>query len=245
MEPAGTRYRTFHSQVANTEVSYLVYLPPEYDNAPTKRYPVIYWLHGLGGDQRTGASYVGMLDAAIKANQTPAMIVILVNGMRSSFYCDSADGKLPVESVIIKDLIPQIDVVVENSTPGVMARRGLGYEDLRAINPRIILFMNSTFGSTGPYKDLKALIDAAKGKPDAIPFASAGVGSATHWVFAALLTSVFPTMMALLAPGVVFLPGFKSDMTGTKAMALEAWALGRHGIRPMPATTTRAPPNWS
>jgi enterochelin esterase-like enzyme len=117
-EPAGTRYRTFHSEIAHRDVSYLVYLPPAYEDAGKNHYPVIYWLHGLGGDQRSGAPYVRMLDAAIKANQAPAMIVILVNGMRSSFYTDSADGRLPVESVILKDLIPHVD-----STYRTIARR--------------------------------------------------------------------------------------------------------------------------
>ncbi|MCX7825719.1 MAG: alpha/beta hydrolase-fold protein, partial [Verrucomicrobiae bacterium] len=37
------------------------------------------------------------------------VIVVFVNGMVKSFYCDSSDGKCPVESVIIKDLIPHVD----------------------------------------------------------------------------------------------------------------------------------------
>jgi endo-1,4-beta-xylanase len=49
------------------------------------------------------------LDAAIRAGKSPAMIAVLVNGTRDSFYCDSPDGKWPVESVIIKELIPHID----------------------------------------------------------------------------------------------------------------------------------------
>jgi endo-1,4-beta-xylanase len=48
-------------------------------------------------------------DAAIEAGKTPPMLIVFVNGVRNSFYCDSADGKVPVETVIIKDLIPHID----------------------------------------------------------------------------------------------------------------------------------------
>lgn len=51
----------------------------------------------------------------------------------------------------IKRLIPSIDIVVENSTPGVMARRGLGYADLAAINPRLIMASVSGFGQSGSY----------------------------------------------------------------------------------------------
>lgn len=115
---AGTQYRIFRSQCLTNDVSYLAYLPPTYEGDTGKRFPVIYWLHGLGGNQRTGSKYVAKLDAAMKAGQAPAMIVVLVNGMRSSFYCDSVDGKVPVESVIIKDLIPHVD-----STFRTIARR--------------------------------------------------------------------------------------------------------------------------
>jgi enterochelin esterase-like enzyme len=108
-EPAGTHYRTFFSHLAQGEVSYLVYLPPTYESEPAQRYPSVYWLHGLNGDQRSGATFVAQLDAAIRAGKAPAMIAILVNGMRDSFYVDSKDGKWPIESVIVKELIPHVD----------------------------------------------------------------------------------------------------------------------------------------
>ncbi|MHC4537798.1 MAG: alpha/beta hydrolase-fold protein, partial [Planctomycetota bacterium] len=53
-EPAATKYRTFYSKTINSEVSYLTYTPPDYDTAEGKRYPVVYWLHGLNGNQRRG-----------------------------------------------------------------------------------------------------------------------------------------------------------------------------------------------
>jgi enterochelin esterase-like enzyme len=108
-EPNGTKYKTFASKVLGADVSYLVYLPPGYDKE-AKRYPVIFWLHGLGGGQRGGATnFVPHVDAAIRKGALPACIVVLVNGMVNSWYCDWANGKLPIESVIIKDLIPHID----------------------------------------------------------------------------------------------------------------------------------------
>ncbi len=108
-EPAGTKYRTFSSKTIQGDVSYLIYLPPDYNTATTKHYPVVYWLHGLGGNQRGGAVFVAQLDAAIKAGQAPPMIAVLVNGLRDSRYYDSFDGKRPVETVIIRELIPYID----------------------------------------------------------------------------------------------------------------------------------------
>lgn len=107
--PAGAQYRTFRSSAIGGEVSYLVYLPPDYQAAGARRYPVVYWLHGLGGNQRSGATFVASLDAAIKAQAAPPMIAVLVNGLRDSRYCDSFDGQRPVETVIVKDLIPHVD----------------------------------------------------------------------------------------------------------------------------------------
>jgi enterochelin esterase-like enzyme len=95
--------------VRGSNVSYLVWVPPGYDQQ-TNRYPVIYWLHGMGGNQRGGATmFVPHVADAIKAGTLPPVIVVLINGMVKSFYCDSSDGQCPMESVIIKDLIPHVD----------------------------------------------------------------------------------------------------------------------------------------
>ena len=107
--PNDTQYRTFQSQVLGREVSYLVWLPPGYEQGK-KHYPVIYWLHGMGGNQRAGAMmFVPHIQAAIQSGQLPPVIVVLVNGMVKSFYCDASNGQCPMESVIIKDLIPHVD----------------------------------------------------------------------------------------------------------------------------------------
>jgi endo-1,4-beta-xylanase len=108
--PNGTQYKTFASKVlGGREVSYLIYLPPGYDEQ-TDRYPVIYWLHGMGGNQAGGAMmFVPQFEAAVREGASPPAIVVLVNGMVKSFYCDSSDGQRPVESVIVKDLIPHVD----------------------------------------------------------------------------------------------------------------------------------------
>jgi crotonobetainyl-CoA:carnitine CoA-transferase CaiB-like acyl-CoA transferase len=64
-------------------------------------------------------------------------------------------------------LAADADIVVENFRPGVMARLGLDYAALRAVNPNIILTSISNFGQTGPYRDLAAseITLAAMGGP--------------------------------------------------------------------------------
>ena len=54
---------------------------------------------------------------------------------------------------LVKQLVQRSDVVVQNFATGVMARMGLGYETLKAINPHIILASISGYGQSGPYKD--------------------------------------------------------------------------------------------
>ncbi|MBM4406005.1 MAG: CoA transferase [Chloroflexi bacterium] len=56
---------------------------------------------------------------------------------------------------IIKALIADADVLIENQQPGVMRELGLDYERLERINPRLVMTSISTFGQTGPYKDYK------------------------------------------------------------------------------------------
>ena len=51
---------------------------------------------------------------------------------------------------LIKELVRESDIVTENFAAGVIARRGLGYEDLRAIKPDIIMMSGSPHGQTGP-----------------------------------------------------------------------------------------------
>jgi crotonobetainyl-CoA:carnitine CoA-transferase CaiB-like acyl-CoA transferase len=57
---------------------------------------------------------------------------------------------------VAKELVSWADVVMENFTPGVMDKWGLGYEALTEINPGIIMVRQNGFGIEGPYKNLAA-----------------------------------------------------------------------------------------
>ena len=66
------------------------------------------------------------------------------------------DLKKPEAVAVYLDLVRRSDVVVEAMRPGSLARRGLGYAELAAVNPRIVFCNNSGYGMTGPYADLPA-----------------------------------------------------------------------------------------
>jgi len=63
------------------------------------------------------------------------------------------DLKKPRGVELIKELVKSSDVLVENFTPGLMARFGLDYESLREINPRLVYCSISAYGQDGPYRD--------------------------------------------------------------------------------------------
>ncbi|MCW2903958.1 MAG: CoA transferase, partial [Streptosporangiaceae bacterium] len=67
---------------------------------------------------------------------------------------------------VLRRLVATADVVIDNMTAGALARMGLPYEEVRALNPRIVAVSMTGFGETGPYRDHLAygsLIDALSG----------------------------------------------------------------------------------
>ena len=109
IEATNGHYKTFKSKTIGQKLSYFIYIPAAYEQSKEGRFPVLYWLHGMGGGQGGIPILSERFNTAIAAGKTPPLLIVFVNGMRNSFYCDSADGKTPVETVIVKDLIPHID----------------------------------------------------------------------------------------------------------------------------------------
>lgn len=62
--------------------------------------------------------------------------------------------KEPEAQNIVRQLVAEADVLVENFRPGTLEAWGLGYADLKQINPRLIMLRISGYGQTGPYRDL-------------------------------------------------------------------------------------------
>lgn len=61
------------------------------------------------------------------------------------------DLRVPAGQAILKELIAEVDVLVENFTPGTLERWNLGWEAVHAINPRLIMTRVSGYGQKGPY----------------------------------------------------------------------------------------------
>ena len=75
---------------------------------------------------------------------------LAINGNKRSL---TLDLQKPAAVEIVSRLVARADVVMENFRPGVMDRLGIGYQALRAINPKLIYCTISGFGATGPYRN--------------------------------------------------------------------------------------------
>ena len=86
-----------------------------------------------------------------QGNDTPEAAYYLgTNRNKRSVTCDIAQ---PAGQALIRELAVHCDVFVENFKVGDMARYGLDYASLKAINPRIVYCSVTGFGQTGPYAD--------------------------------------------------------------------------------------------
>ncbi|MGF6653129.1 crotonobetainyl-CoA:carnitine CoA-transferase CaiB-like acyl-CoA transferase [Paraburkholderia youngii] len=128
-----------------------------------------------------------------------------VAGADNPIFCSLNRNKRSVEldlrdagpMAALKTMIAEADVVVSNFRPGVMDRMGLGYEDCRRLNSRIIYAAGSGFGETGPY--------AHKGGQDVLAQAMSGVMA--RRADDSLPISVYPTALADYSAGMHMVQG--------------------------------------
>jgi enterochelin esterase-like enzyme len=137
------KHRTFHSQAVQSDVSYHIYTPEAYDADQERRLPVLYWLHGAGGGLPGLAPLSAHFGDAMRAGDIPPMLVVFPNGLNLSLWVDSKDGSVPMETVVVTELLPHIDAtfrtiasrdgrLVEGFSMGGYgaARLGLKHDDL-------------------------------------------------------------------------------------------------------------------
>jgi len=97
----------------------------------------------VGDDSRAFGPFVGKESAYFMSLNRNKRSMIL--NFKRQEECD-----------LFKELVKQADVVVENYRPGTMEKLGLGYEELKKINPKLIYAACSGFGHSGPYQDKPA-----------------------------------------------------------------------------------------
>jgi crotonobetainyl-CoA:carnitine CoA-transferase CaiB-like acyl-CoA transferase len=115
------------------------------------------------------------------------------------------DLRTPDGAALLLQLVEHADVLVENFQPGTMERWGLGYEELRARNPRLVMVRISGYGQTGPYRNRPGFgrianafggLSFLAGYPDRAPVTP---GSATLPDYLAGVYGALGTLLALRA----------------------------------------------
>lgn len=144
---------------------------------------------GEGDDSRAFGPFVG---------KESAYFMSLNRNKRSM----TLNFKRTEDCELFKEMVRHADVVVENYRPGTMEKFGLGYEELKAINPKLIYAACSGFGHTGPYRDKPAydIIVQAMGGIMSITGPENGdptrVGASVGDIIAGMFTA-YGVMMAL------------------------------------------------
>ncbi|MBI2877394.1 MAG: CoA transferase [Candidatus Tectomicrobia bacterium] len=113
----------------------------------------------------------------------------------------TADLSRPEGQEQVRRLVALADVVIDAFRPGTLERWKLGYEELRRINPRIILVRASGFGQSGPYRDRPGtdLTGAALGGIASLTGYPDGPPVRTGTSMGAYLTGLFSALATLLA----------------------------------------------
>ncbi len=130
--------RAFHSAILHSPVRYCVYLPASYSSpdAKTKKYPVLYLLHGLGGNEQAMAldgEWTALQDLR-RENKVGEFLVVAPDGW-DTFYINSRDGKTPYGDFFLREFIPFVErtyrVRGERAARGITGFSMGGYGALR------------------------------------------------------------------------------------------------------------------
>jgi len=163
-------YKAFDSKLLGNPVRYGLYLPPSYSSSPAKKYPVLYFLHGLNENETRwavrGMTDV-MLDRMIGEGKIGEFIVAIPYGA-ISFYTNTRDGKEKWEDMIVTEFIPLIEstyrVNASRATRGISGISMGGYGALKIAMKHPELFNAVSAHSAVLIQDLAA-VQSIPGRP--------------------------------------------------------------------------------
>jgi S-formylglutathione hydrolase FrmB len=113
--PGGStvEFKYFDSQSLGMPERYSIFLPPSFSKNPSRKYPVIYFLHGLNNDETSWTvERYGHIQNAIEqmmvSGEVPEFIMIHPRG-DNSFYCNTIDGSKRYEDLVTGELIAYME----------------------------------------------------------------------------------------------------------------------------------------
>ena len=115
---------TIKSNILARSVRYCAYLPASYDTDKTRRYPVLYYLHGLGDNEQSLLNMGGWdLIEDLRRTGKIGEFVVLAPGGGHTFFLNSADGTIRYEDFFLKEFIPQMEKKYRGA--GSASKRGI------------------------------------------------------------------------------------------------------------------------
>ena len=135
-----------------------VYLPPGYETSAL-RYPVVYVLHGGGGDQGnwvTNGDIQAMLDERVAANPADAVIAVMPDGRSGQWY-DSYDGRWRIETYVLDHVVPYVDArlrtIPDRSARAItgLSNGGYGSMHFAARRPDLLVAAGAMSSNMGAY----------------------------------------------------------------------------------------------
>ncbi|MGH9501892.1 MAG: alpha/beta hydrolase [Terriglobales bacterium] len=105
-----TDCNVLNSRILKQAVHYCVQLPPDYEASTTRRYPVLYFLHGLGQNEQTLFSTGGwsVIEDLRRQHKIDDFLVVAPEGKRS-FYINSPGNSLRYSDFFLQEFIPYIE----------------------------------------------------------------------------------------------------------------------------------------
>lgn len=105
----GLRHGTIESASMKRTVGFSIYLPPQYEKEPNRRFPVVYFLHGATGTESSDTGLARYVDAAIASGRIAPVIYVFPNGGAGSYYRDWPENYVRAETMLVRELLPFVD----------------------------------------------------------------------------------------------------------------------------------------
>jgi endo-1,4-beta-xylanase len=157
-EGPGLTHHVLDSKAMGHEVGYVVWTPRDYDASGTTRYPVLYFLHGMGGNESADAGgFSSVVARGIRNGHLPPVLCVFPNGGRSGYR-----GK--VETMIVDELVPLIDskyptrAAARSRAVAGFSMGGAGSVQLSIMHPELFRAAGSWGG--GMWREADALLAA-------------------------------------------------------------------------------------
>jgi S-formylglutathione hydrolase FrmB len=101
---------TLKSEILHRDVPYCVMLPPSYAEQKNRRYPVAYYLHGLGDNEQSLVNLGGwsIYDRLMREKKIGEFALVAPSGF-TSFYINSRDGKFRYEDFFLQEFLPAME----------------------------------------------------------------------------------------------------------------------------------------